>query len=479
MAELSSDQMWLTGGIAVYMAIMLYIGWWTSKKIQNTSDFIVAGSRLGWWLSIGSLFATWFGGETCMGSSTTAFNKGILGVISDPFGAGLCLILAGFFFIKVFRRLKIETIIDYFEHRYGKRVSQLFSILYLPVYLGWVGGQFMGLGLILHTLVGLPEMPAMIVGTLVVLFYTYYGGMWAVSVTDFVQMFFIVLGLVALYPILVDDLGGFTAIHAQIPENFFHFYPREGGVLTWMNYAQAWAMVAIGSLPAQDLFQRIMSPKNAKIAAGSAIISGVMYIVIGLIPVLIGIYGRIAFPESDGESILIDVANKYLPLPLKALMISALISAIMSTACSALLAPASIIGKNIVPMFIPHITEEAKLKWCRYSILILCAASLTLALQFESAYELCTNSWGVLLVGIAAPMIFGVFWKKANRLGAYAGAVAGLTVWIALLNSKGNDDFPSNLVAFFANAIVLVIVSLATQRHHSSPQVAPQQSVAV
>ncbi len=456
---MTASQIWLIASVAVYMLFMLGIGFWTSKRIQDTKDYIVAGGKMGWWLSLGTIFATWFGAETCMGSSRTAFEQGILGVIADPFGAGLCLILAGLFFAKVFHRLKAETIVDFFEQRYGKKVAGLLSLLYIPVYLGWIGGQLLAFGIILHSLTGLPVMPSVLISTAVVILYTYWGGMWADAVTDLYQMIFILIGLLVLFPVLVNDLGGIPAIMAKIPESYFHFYPHTDSKLTWLNYIQAWMMVGIGSLPAQDLFQRMMAPKSESMAQRASILAGVLYMVIGLIPVLLGIFGRVAMPESTGESILIDLAQKYLSMPLMALMVGALLSAIMSSADSALLAPAGIIGHNIVSYLKPGASEELQLKWCHRSILIVGVLSLILALYFQNIYALCMHAWGILLVGVAAPMIAGVYWKRATTAGAVSGAMAGIATWITLSWTLP-EGYPTHLFGFLASVIALIAVSL-------------------
>ena len=459
---MTSSQIWLIASVALYMVFMLGIGFWTSRRIKDTKDYIIAGGKMGWWLSLGTIFATWFGAETCMGSSRTAFEKGILGVIADPFGAGLCLILAGLFFAKVFHNLKAETIVDFFEERYGKKVAALLSLLYIPVYLGWVGGQLLAFGIILHALTGLPVMFSVLISTAVVILYTYWGGMWADAVTDLYQMIFILIGLLVLFPILVSDLGGFPAILQRVPESFFYFYPHTDSPLTWLNYLQAWMMVGIGSLPAQDLFQRMMAPRSASMARNASILAGVMYMGIGLIPVLLGIFGRVALPESTGESILIVLAQKYLPTPLMALMVGALLSAIMSSADSALLAPAGIIGHNIVSYLNPGASEELQLKWCHRSILIVGIFSLVLALYFQNIYTLCMNAWGVLLVGVAAPMIAGVYWKRATTAGAMAGAFCGILSWI-LFTLLLPEDTPAHLFGFLVSCGALAVVSLLTR----------------
>lgn len=458
---MSLSQVWLIVSVAVYMLFMLGIGYWTSRRIKDTKDYIIAGGKMGWWLSLGTIFATWFGAETCMGSSRTAFEKGILGVIADPFGAGLCLVLAGLFFAKIFHNLRAETIVDFFEQRYGRKVAVILSLLYIPVYLGWIGGQLLAFGIILHALTGLPVMFSVLISTAVVILYTYWGGMWADAVTDFYQMIFILIGLMILFPILVGDLGGFSAIVAKIPRSYFYFYPHTDSKMEWLIYVQAWMMVGIGSLPAQDLFQRMMAPKSAVMARNASIVAGLMYVVIGLIPVLLGIFGRVAMPESTGDTILIDLAQKYLPTPLMAVMVGALLSAIMSSADSALLAPAGIIGHNIVCFLKPDAGEGLQLKWCHRSILIVGILSLMLALYFQNIYTLCMNAWGILLVGVAAPMIAGAYWARATTAGAFSGIICGILSWI-LFNFFLPEGVPTYLFAFVISWVALVVVSLFT-----------------
>jgi SSS family transporter len=456
---MSEQQTILLASVALYMILMLLIGFWARRKIQSTKDYIIAGGKMGWGLSIGTIFATWFGAETCMGSSRTASEEGILGVIADPFGAALCLIFAGLFFVKFFHKMKIETIVDFFHKRYGSRVAGLLGVLYIPVYLGWIGGQLLAFGIILHALTGIPELSAILIATAVVLTYTYTGGMWAVAVTDFYQMLFILLGLLVLFPVLLADMGGFEAARAGIPEEFFHFYPRKATPLNWLHYVQAWMMVGIGSLPAQDLFQRLMAPKTVTIARWGAIIAGLMYALFGLIPVLLGIFSRTALGEGGSGPVLVDLALKYLPLPLMALMIGALLSAIMSSADSALLAPAGIIGHNLLPYFKPDADESLKLQWCRNSIWMVGGLSLILALYFQNIYLLCTHAWGFLLVGVAAPMIAGVYWKRANAAGALAGAICGTSSWIVFILFLP-EEYPSYLMAFGVSCISLIAASL-------------------
>ncbi len=217
-------------------------------------------------------------------------------------------------------------------------------------------------------------------------------------------------------------------------------------------------IVGIGSLPAQDLFQRMMAAKTPSIARWASVSAGFFYVLIGMIPVLIGILGRLSMPESTGESILVDISLRYLPGPLIALMIGALLAAIMSSADSALLAPSSIIGHNMVPYLFPNVGEKLKLGICKWSVPVIGLISLGMALYFKNVYRLCQEAWGVLLVGVAAPMIAGVYWKRADTRGALWGAGAGILSWIAA-RSFLPADYPHNLIGFTVSCAALFIVS--------------------
>ncbi|MBI2069675.1 MAG: sodium:solute symporter family protein [Elusimicrobia bacterium] len=456
---MTTIQIWIAAGVGCYMAMMLGVGFWASKKVNNTADYIVAGRRLPLWMAVGTTFATWFGAETCMGSSGTAYHKGLLGVIIDPFGAALCLILTGLFFARTLYRLNMETIVDFFDQRFGQTFGKLSAALYIPVYMGWIGGQLLAFGIILETLTGLPRMPSVLIATAVVLIYTYSGGMWADTVTDVFQMGILLVGFLIMYPMVMNKLGGFATAKAQIPPDFFHLYPRNASWFDWANYAQSWMIVGLGSIPAQDLIQRIFASKNERVAQASALVSGFMYLTIGLLPVLLGIFGRLIVPAEKGDSVLIELILGSLPAPLIALMVGALLSAIMSSADSAILSPASIIGNNLMPYFKKGVDDKTKLAWCKFSVPVIGIGSLLLALYFQNIYKLCQEAWTLMLVSLVVPLVAGLYWKRATGPGAVASALAGVASWI-LLTLTMPENYPHKLFAFLISAAAMAALSL-------------------
>jgi SSS family solute:Na+ symporter len=456
------NNIWVIGGIAAYLLGMLYIGFKTSRNINNSEDFIVAGRRLPLGLAVATLFATWFGGGTSMGAAGESYYHGFLGAIADPFGAGLCLILGGLFFVRTMRRMQLLTIADFFAIKYGKTNELLASIITIPAFVGWVAAELVALGFIVHSITGLSPAWGIVISALVVLFYTYQGGMWAVTITDFVQMIILVVGLLIIFPVVLHDVGGLNTLKTQIPDKMFYIYPRNASFNDWLFYIQAWLIVGFGSIPGQDLMQRSLSSKDENTAQNASYLSGIAYILLGIIPVTLGIVGRLVVPEiANSEMILVVLAQKYLPNIGVAIFVGALLSAIMSSCDSAILAPASIITRNIVPYF-KKLDSKEELVVARYATLGITIAALVIALWFQNIYSLMVSSWAFLLVGCFVPLLFGIWSKKANTPAATWSSISGFVSWLLLTVFSPNT--PNELIGLGVSFVSFVIVMLATYK---------------
>ena len=276
-------------GVAIYLAIMLYIGVRASKKADTTENFIVAGRGMPIWIGSATIVATWFGGGTMMGAAGASYERGLLGVIADPFGGALCLFIVGFFFARIFRRLGLLTIVDLFEIRYGKIASTIAAIATISTQVGWTGALLVAFGYVFETLTGVPIHIGIMGGAVVVFVYTVAGGMWAVAVTDFVQMVVIAIGLIMLLVVVLIDAGGWGNISPQLPEDTFNMVPVERSPSIWLNWVRAWLIVGIADVTAQTLIQRAMSAKNEKTAQNSFYLAGFGHLSLGMIPVTLEI----------------------------------------------------------------------------------------------------------------------------------------------------------------------------------------------
>lgn len=481
-------------GILLFFAIRLAVGAWAARRVKTTSDYVVAGRRLPIYLTAASIMATWFAAETLMGASATAYQWGLQGVVFDPFGAVLCLGLSGFFFIRIMRRARYLTAIDFFAKRYGKAMALAGAITQVFAYLGWTAAQIVAGGAIVHALLGWPLVVGMLFVAVVVTFYTVLGGMWADTLLDFLQMFLSAGGLLLIFIVVMDHAGGWQAfvdsagaVNVSDPLTILPI-PGEGflgyqGALGWLYWLAAWAAIGMGSLPAQDLMQRSMSARSEGVAVHGTYIAGILYGVFGILSPLIGIALFRLFPglnPAETEFILVSAALKFLPPVLAALFVAALTSALMSTSDSSLLAGASILTENVLPYLGLRFGERGQLRLTRVMVAVLALASLLVALYAATIYKLAIFAWTVLLVGQVAPFALGIYWKRANHLGALSGFASGFISWLAAvallypttLEACAGDveaalwdaAYMGSIPAFLISLTLMVAVSLLTQQ---------------
>ncbi len=418
--------------IVLYLLLTLLIGYWASRRVKNTQDFVVAGRKLPLMVAGAAMFATWFGSETVMGAPSEFVDGGLLSVMEDPFGAALCLFLAGLLVAKPLYKLNILTFNDYYRMRYGRLTEFLSALLMVPSYLGWTAAQMVAMALLLNVLLGISMALGVIICSLVVVFYTLIGGMWAVSVTDFVQTIMILVGLVVLAVSVGTEAGGLVAVIEAQPDGFFQFFP-DRNLHDVAHYIAAWITIGLGSIPQQDVFQRVMSAKDERTAVRASYLGGTMYLTVGFIPLFIGLCGKILHPEllaDDPQKLLPMMVLKYGSTAIQILFFGALLSAILSTASGSLLAPASVIGENLIKPYFKKITDRQLLAVMRLSVFGVAFASAVIALSGKSIYSLVAWSSAFSLVSLFVPLIAGLYWRRASGHGALMAMGMGMIVWV-------------------------------------------------
>jgi len=458
-----SSQETILAGVAVYMIAMLAIGIYAARRTSTSDDFLVAGRSLPLWLCSATVMATWIGGGTMLGVSGEAYEGGLLAVIADPFGAALGLMLVGLFIIRLVRRLKLLTVVDFLEMRFGRIVALLSAFALVFSSIGWSGALMVAFGFVLNSLTGLPLELGIVIGGAIVLIYTAAGGMWAVALTDFVQLAIIIVGLLVLLAVVVTDMGGLSAAWAGIPAEKLRMTPWDNHPGTWLNYLRAWFIIGIANLSSQSLLQRGLSARSESVAQNAFYIGGAGYLLIGLIPVFLGILAGQALPEvADVETVIPALAMEYLHPVLMAIFVGALLAAIMSSADSALLSASSVISTNIIPILRPRAPRSRRLLWARLAIPVAGVIAVVIALRVQAVYDLILTANVVQLAAVTGPFILGIWWKSANRSGAQAGLAAGLMVWI--ISSWLWPDLPGDLLGMFASIITMLIVTPLTQK---------------
>ena len=450
-------------GVAIYMLVMIAVGFYASRKTHSVTEFVVAGRGMPVWLCSTTIVATWFGGGTMIGVSGSAYDNGLLGVIADPIGAALCLFLIGFFFARLFRRLKVLTTADFMQQRYGTVAAAAITVQVLFANIAWVGAMLVAFGLIFESLTGIPLAVGIVSGAIVIFIYTSVGGLWAVALTDFLQMIILVVGLVMLLVIVLIDVGGWSAFAAQVPESKLRLLPQDASAEVWLNYLRAWTIIGLVDISAQTLLQRAAAARSEQVAQNSFYLGGVGYLVFGMIPVLLGIIASVSMPGlADSEAVVPTLALEHLHPFAIAIFVGALLAAIMSSADSALLACASVLARNVLPAVRPGASDRLGLIVGRVAIPVCGSISILIALNFQVVFDLMLDANIIGLAAIIVPFVLGAWWKKANRTGALSAMAAGLSVWIGTLILA--PGLPADFIGLGASLVTMLIVTPLTQK---------------
>ncbi len=463
--------------VLAYMALTIVIGLIAARRVHNAKDYLVASRSLPLYMCIATVFATWFGAETVLGVSAEFVMGGVSAIPGDPFGASMALILAALLFAKLFYRLNLLTIGDFYRKRYGRGVEVLTSVAVTLSYLGWTSAQMTALGLVIHVLSGgaIPLNYAILGGTAVVMVYTLVGGMWAVAFTDLLQSVVILVGL-TLVAFLVGEMAGgvdVVILHAVENGRLTLIPPEADGMALWAMLA-AFLTVAFGSVPQQDVFQRMTSAKDEKTAVRGTVIGASVYFIFAAVPIFIAYAALVLDPslaqlfgDEDGrvvQRILPELVLSKMPLWAQVLFFGALLSAILSTASGTLLAPTATFTENVLKPFAPRMSDRQFLLLLRVVLVSFTLGALMFALNSRSTmYDMVQNAYKVTLVAAFVPLVAGAYWKRASTQGAFLSIVLGLLFWIGAEFTLGDSDFPPQLVGFMAAIVGMLIGSLAPQ----------------
>ena len=432
----------LVSFVVLYLLVSIAIGLYAATRVKNSNDYVAAGRSLPLYITVATVFATWFGSETVLGISATFLDEGLRGLWSDPLGASLCLVLVGLFFARPLYRMNLVTLGDFYRQRYGRAVELLCSTAIVLSYLGWVSAQIIALGLVFNILSGgqIDKNAGMAIGAGIVLTYTLFGGMWSVALTDFFQMTIIVVGLLYIAWLVGERAGGVGNVvsHAQAAGKL-DFLPAfeikdivafVAGVLT----------MGFGSIPQQDVFQRVNSARDEKTAVRGSILGGSGYFIFAAVPLFIAYSATLIDPELvakfkdlDTQQVLPQLVLHDTPLFAQVMFFGALLSAIMSTASGTLLAPSVTFSENILRGFFPGMTDAAFLRLTRIVVVLFAIGVTFYAMSSDATiHKMVENAYKVTLATAFVPLAFGLYWKRATTQGALFAIGAGLAGWIPL-----------------------------------------------
>jgi solute:Na+ symporter, SSS family len=437
MPELNAESVgMLKIALGVYIVFLLGLSIVASRRVKNEEDYLIAGRRLPLFLAWGTLMATWFGAATMFAAAESARDEGLRGVILDPFACAGTLVFAGLFFARPLWRMKLLTMADFYRQKYGEKAEILGASIQIPSYFAWIALQYTALSRILATYFQIPFSHGVLYSAAVTLIYTLVGGMWSVTLTDTLQIIVALFGLLVLaftvfsQPELGDGSAfrGVSVMVEKLTESHpdhLSLMPGMSGVLI-MGWIAAWATGLFGNIPGQDLQQRVFASKDEKTASRACILAGVLYFAFGLIPVSLGLASHVTHPELEGEPVAF-LAGHYLSPGMLIVFVIAVVSMVVSTATSAVLAPATLLGHNLLNR-LPALRERALLR-DRLCVVLVSIGGVVLALQGQGMMELLDMALSIQLVALFIPVAMGIYGKPRGELSAVLAMSFGFTAW--------------------------------------------------
>src|SRR6267142_1568000 len=414
----------LIASVVLYLLVTIAIGLWAAMRVKNSKDYVLAGRSLPLYMNTATVFATWFGAESVLSVSVEFSKSGLGGIIADPFGSSVCLVIVALLFARAFYRMDL-----------------LIS-----------GG--------------------------VVLAYTIWGGMWSVAMTDLFQSVMIIVGLGIIAWFVGDMAGGpEKIIAAAAQDGKFEFWPK-GGAKEWLAFVTSFLTLAIGSIPQQDIFQRVTSAKNERTAILGSLLGGVVYFTFVFVPIYIVCAGHLIDPSlgqllsapdaRETQRILPEFILGRTPMWIQVLFFGALLSAILSTASGAIIAPTSLCTENIIRPLYPTMSDRQFLLTLRIVLVSFTLAAVVFALNSkQTMYDMVQNAYTVTLVAALVPLAAGIFWKRANNTGAILSAAFGLVAWLIAAFIAADATVPPTLVGLGFSILGMVLGAIVP---HAGPQ---------
>jgi len=414
-------------GVLAYVLVQFVIGAVVSRRIRTERDYINAGRSIGPVLGAFTVFATWFGAEAIVGTAGQVYTSGLAGAEQDPFGYALALVLAGLFFAATLWRLYLVTFADFFRQRFGPGVERLVVLALLPGSVFWAAAQIRAFGQVVSAVSAVDVTIAITMATLVVVAYTVMGGLLADAIPDLVQGLAIIGGLLVLAVMAAMSAGGFQASLAALPADRLTFAETPP-----LAFLERLAVPICGSIVAVELVSRMLGCRSAEAARTATVAGGLLYLVVGLIPIYLGLVGVAIVPGLDGdgaEQIVPQLARLLLPGVAYVLFAGALISAILSTVDSVLLASAGQVSHNILLRLRPEASEAAKVRSARLAVLALACVASVLAATASSIRSLVEVASAAGSTGIFVSLVIGINARFGGAPSATAAILTGAGTW--------------------------------------------------
>jgi len=453
----------------IYLAVQLAVGAYVSRRIRSEGDYLLAGRSLGYGLLTFSIFATWFGAETVIGSAGIVYEEGISAASAEPFGYGLCLVLMGVVFAVPLYRRGLTTLADLFRQRFSKRVEHLAALILIPSSILWAAAQIRAFGHVVSIASGTLDVNIGItIAAAFVILYTAFGGLLADAITDVIQSVVLILGIIVVAIAAIGNAGGTAAIVNALGDSArVHLLPPD---TSWLHVMEAWAIPVCGSVIATELVGRVIAARSPDVARRSSILGGCLYIAIGLVPVVLGLVGaQVVTDLADPEQLLPVLAQQHLPAVLQAVFLGGLVSAILSTVDSTLLVSSGLLSHNLLVPALRVTNERTKVRLARGGVLLFGIMAYVLAIHATGVFALVEQASALGSAGALVAVCFGLFTNFGGARAAAATLGAGVVSYLAAVVFGAEIPFLISL----GSAIGAYVLVGWTERRADLPEATP------
>ncbi len=491
--HVSSDSNLVLLILALYFLVIIGIGIFYSRRARSTEDFILAGHSLSAPFVCGSVVATWLGGAVILGGAREAYVGGFQAIVWDPWSPVLTLFFCGFFMVSMFRRSRFTTAVDFYNARFDKKVGMAALTVSMLAYVSWISAQLLSLGVIIKVVTGLGLVTSTLLGAGIILTISLAGGLWALSRSDMLAFIILTFVLLTVLPYALASVGGPAAfienagnVDGMPPFSLFYTnalttsgepagFAGFLGLLGFLYMLAAWFSVAIGDLGGSVLMARALAAKNEVAATRGFVLGGVVYLVLGMIPVIVGMCVFILdanIPAASQDDIFPWFVQHHVPQWVAVLFFVAAASAIVSTAGDTVLTAGALLGYTAFRAFKPGSTDRQRLLATRIAMLCFTATGLVVGLAVGDLYNLLVFAGAMAFPTTSAVYVCGLLWKKANIMGAWASIGAGLAGWVILVfvflpyvdGETWDAIYIASVPAFLCSLTAMIVVSLLTQR---------------
>ncbi len=456
--------------IIIYLGAMLAFGWWGKRRASNSSEYLVAGRRLGVGLYTSTMAAVVIGGASTVGGVGLGYKYGISGMwLVVAIAVGLLAI--SLLFSASIQRLKVYTVSEMLKLRYGIDATGASGIVMVVYTLMLTVTSTIAYASIFNVLFGFPRIGSIVLGGAVVVAYSSLGGMWSITLTDVVQFVIKTIGIFfLLLPFTWNRAGGFDGIKERLGDSVFDFTAI--GTQTIITY---FVIYSLGMLIGQDIWQRVFTARSPEVARWGGTIAAGYCVLYGIAGALIGLAAHVVMPDiTVMDDVYADVAKHVLPEGLSGIVLAGAVAAMMSTASGALIATATVARHDVAPMLgqmigrppraADDIDPEHDVRGNRLYVMAIGIIAVVIAAMINDVVSALTIAYDVLVGGLLVAILGGLFWKRATGIGALASMAAGTVGTLATMVVM--DDVLANepvYVGILSAFVVFVAVSLATK----------------